>query len=465
LKFSNGRLSAAYHAQKFSFVFFWLSYQRVAQLSLSLSSETGKLCVEVVAMEVDSTTSNYFAAGKTIVVAGAGIAGLSFALALRQKWPSSETPPMIIIYERDTEQSGVEREGYSISIRSDGLSGGMQALQKLGVLESMLRISITGIQGDRGGFSLWDTNWIEILKVKQRSPPEGLPVASMRIARYLLRRTLLEALSSHDTVRWATACTGAIQLPSGQVQVQLSNGQVQVCDFLIAADGANSRLRRTLRPDDNRCFAGAVCITGNARVPDGVPKPVTADWGLVLGGGGTGLFVSPIDQHSAVWSLSYLAAEPRRTMKQPIPKEQVNDLLEEALDRGKAFAEPFESLVRETDPLTLMVFNAMDKQPFPHNDANWKHLPAVFIGDSSHAISPFAGNGANMALMDGVELAEQISKSESLDSALARYDASSITRSKSAIRTSRWVIAIAHAQGWKLTLYILLLKILKFLMF
>jgi 2-polyprenyl-6-methoxyphenol hydroxylase-like FAD-dependent oxidoreductase len=147
------------------------------------------------------------------------------------------------------------------------------------------------------------------------------------------------------------------------------------------------------------------------------------------------------------------------------PKEQVNDLLEEALDRGKAFAEPFESLVRETDPLTLMVFNAMDKQPFPHNDANWKHLPAVFIGDSNHAISPFAGNGANMALMDGVELAEQISKSESLDSALARYDASSITRSKSAIRTSRWVIAIAHAQGWKLTLYILLLKILKFLMF
>jgi 2-polyprenyl-6-methoxyphenol hydroxylase-like FAD-dependent oxidoreductase len=415
-------------------------------------------------MRVDSTGQNHFAAGKIIVVAGAGIAGLSFALAFRQNWPSSEIPPTIILYERDAKDSGVEREGYSISIRSDGISGGMQALQKLGILEDMVRVSITGIQGDRGRFCLWDTNWTEILKVKQHTPA-GLPVASMRIVRYLLRRALIEALSPHDAIRWATACTGAVQLPGGQVAVQLSNGQTQACDLVIAADGANSKLRRTLRPEDNLCFAGAVCISGNARLPDGVPKPVTADWGLVLGGGGFGLFASPIDQHSAIWCLSYLAAEPQRTMKQPIPKDEVGDLLQEALDRGKVFAEPFESLVRATDPSTLMVFNAMDKQPFPHTSVNQKNMPVVFIGDSNHAMSPFAGNGANMALMDGIELAEQICKSESLGSALASYDELSIARSKSAIRISHWVIAIAHARGWKLALYLLLLRIVRLVMF
>lgn len=414
-------------------------------------------------MDGVQASANHFAAGKTIVVAGAGLAGLSFALALRQRWPSSHTTPTIIIYERDAKDAGVEREGYSISIRSDGASGGMQALQKLGVLESALRVSVTGIQEARGGFALWDTNWAEILKVKPRNPPEGLPVPNMRIARYLLRRTLIEALSPQDTIYWATACTGVIQLPSGQLQVELNNGQVQACDFLIAADGANSRLRRTLRPDDNLSFAGAVCIGGNARFPDGVPKPVTADWGVVLGGRGIGLFASPIDQHSAVWSLSYLAAEPRTPMKQPIPKEHVDDLLQEALDRGKLFTEPFESFVRATDPSTLMVFNAMDKQPFPHTAANRKYMPVVFIGDSNHAMSPFAGNGANMALMDGVELAEQICQAESLDSALTGYDTSSTPRSKSAIRMSHWVIAMAHAQGWKLTLYIFLLRIIRFL--
>jgi 2-polyprenyl-6-methoxyphenol hydroxylase-like FAD-dependent oxidoreductase len=337
-------------------------------------------------------------------------------------------------------------------------------LQKLGLLEEMLRISITGIQGDRGGFALWSTDWTEILKVKRRTPPEGLPVASIRIARYLLRRTLAEALSSQDTLHWATACTGANQLPNGQVEVQLGNGQVQVCDFLIAADGANSRLRRTLRPDDNLHFAGAVCISGNARLPDGVPKPVTTDWGLLLGGGGTGLFVSPIDQQSAIWSVSYLSAEQRKTMKRPIPKDQVSDLLQESLDRGKCFAEPFQTLVRATDPSTLMIFNAMDKQPFPHTKANRKDMPVIFIGDSNHAMSPFAGNGANMALMDGLELAEHFCKSTSLDSALARYDSSSMTRSKSAIRMSHWAISLAHARGWMLTFYIFLLKIISFLL-
>src|SRR2546423_391310 len=297
----------------------------------------------MVEMEAVSTAAHHFAAGKTIVVAGAGIAGLSFVLALRRKWPSSEIPPKIIIYERDAQEGGIEREGYSLSIRSDGASGGMQALQKLGLLESMLRVSITGIQNDRGGFALWDTKWAEILKVKARNPPDGLPVPNMRIARFLLRRTLIEALSSDDTIRWATACTGAVQLPTSKVQVQLSNGEVQECDFLIAADGANSKLRRALRPDDNLQFAGAVCLSGNARLPDGVPEPVTANWGLVLGGCGTGLFVSPIDQHSALWSVSYLAAEPRRTMKQPIPKDQINGLIDEALDRGKVFTEPYQS--------------------------------------------------------------------------------------------------------------------------
>ena len=415
-------------------------------------------------MEGETTKRTHFAAGKTIVVAGAGMAGLSFAVALRQKWPLSETPPKIIIYERDAEEGGVEREGYSLSIRSDGASGGIQVLQKLGLLEEMLRISITGIQGDRGGFALWNTDWTEILKVKRRTPPEGLPVASIRIARYLLRRTLVEALSPQDTLYWATACTGANQLPSGQVEVQLSNGQVQVCDFLIAADGANSRLRRTLRPDDNLRFAGAVCISGNARLPDGVPKPVTTDWGLVLGGGGTSLFASPIDQQSAIWSVSYLSAEQRKTMKQPIPKDQISDLLQESLDRGKYFAEPFQTLVRATDPSTLMIFNAMDKQPFPHTKANRKDMPVIFIGDSNHAMSPFAGNGANMALMDGLELAEHFCKSTSLDSALARYDSSSMARSKSAIRMSHWAISLAHARGWMLTFYIILLKITSFLL-
>jgi 2-polyprenyl-6-methoxyphenol hydroxylase-like FAD-dependent oxidoreductase len=172
------------------------------------------------------------------------------------------------------------------------------------------------------------------------------------------------------------------------------------------------------------------------------------------------MFASPIDQHSAVWSVSYLAPAPRQEMRQPIPQRYVDGLLQEALSLGSAFAEPYESLVRATDPATLMIFNARDKLPFAHTRENRKDMPIAFIGDSNHAMSPFAGNGANMALMDGVDLAEQICEAESLEAALTAYDALSMPRSKSAIRMSHFSIDAAHSSGWKLQFYILLLKVL-----
>ncbi|KAK9343611.1 hypothetical protein V1522DRAFT_446216 [Lipomyces starkeyi] len=157
---------------------------------------------------------------------------------------------------------------------------------------------------------------------------EGLPASSMRIARNVLRRMLVDAVSSEDTVKWITTCTGAVQLPNGKVQVQLSNGQANECDLLVAKDGAHSRIRSILRPNDKLLFAGAVCIAGNSRFPSGVPEPVNRDWGCVLSGNGTRVFVSPVDQHSAVWSFRYLD-EPRKRLKPPLSKEEIDCLIRE----------------------------------------------------------------------------------------------------------------------------------------
>ncbi|KAK3052413.1 hypothetical protein LTR09_006623 [Extremus antarcticus] len=120
--------------------------------------------------------------------------------------------------------------------------------------------------------------------------------------------------------------------------------------------------------------------------------------------------------------------------------------MEEARRCGKAFAEPFAQLLDYTNPATLKVFNAMDKLPINH--AELPDIPVVFIGDSNHAVSPFAGNGANIALMDGIDLATELCQTQGLFTARANFDKKSMARSTRTLKSSHVIITIAHSSGW-----------------
>lgn len=81
------------------------------------------------------------------MVAGAGISGLAFAFSLHKLWLSksldSAPPPLITLYKRDSCAVLEGREGYGLSLRNDRPSKGIQALQKMGLLDRMLEASIS----------------------------------------------------------------------------------------------------------------------------------------------------------------------------------------------------------------------------------------------------------------------------------------------------------------------------------
>ncbi|KAF2185726.1 FAD/NAD(P)-binding domain-containing protein [Zopfia rhizophila CBS 207.26] len=429
------------------------------------------------------SSQTHFLSTQRILISGAGISGLAFAISLHKLWPSisASPPPHLTLYERDPCAVPSGREGYSLSLRSDRPSAGIQTLQKMGMLDKLLAVCVgalgeenrEGKTGEEGGFVVWDRDWKEVLKVRSKTP-EGCPVAGMRITRANLRRTLVEAVEELPGVeiQWGTSITGISQTGEGATKVELSDGRTQECDILIAADGSNSKIRSILRPNDGLKFAGPVCIAGTSDLSTS-PSNKDNEFGMVLSGTGSCLFLAPVDTKSLVWCLSWKVTAPQTSKKQPLTPEEHNKILDEARQKGiPAYGKRFADMIEKTDESTLMKFNAMDKQGFPHTgryiqadgfqSANGK---IVFLGDANHAVSPFAGNGANLALMDGWDFAESLCRSGSLEDAVKKYDRLAVGRAKKVVSISHFNILTAHSKGWALWCWMWVIRLMKLLFF
>ncbi len=155
------------------------------------------------------------------------------------------------------------------------MSGGMLALQQLDLLDEVLEASVLRSEGGKGGFHLWDRDFRPILRFRTpEKPPNGLPVHGDRIARYLLRQCLIDALPESCEVRWGTSCETAERLEDGRMRVLFSGGRSGECDLLVAADGANSKTRAALRLKDVLKHAGVSMIAASARFEDDVPDDI-----------------------------------------------------------------------------------------------------------------------------------------------------------------------------------------------
>lgn len=126
-------------------------------------------------------------------------------------------------------------------------------------------------------------------------------------------------------------------------------------------------------------------------------------------------------------------------MRDPSP-EQAEAFVQKALSVGAMYEEPWPTIVQNTDPKTTRVYPLYDRPPF-HNDLTY--------GDSNHAVSPFAGNGANLALLDGRDLAERLCVAEdSLEDVVTYYDEVAMPRAAQSLKFSRDRIGTGHSKGF-----------------
>jgi 2-polyprenyl-6-methoxyphenol hydroxylase-like FAD-dependent oxidoreductase len=389
-------------------------------------------------------------AGKRIIVTGAGLAGLAFATALDQSWPDGHPKPELVLYERSLKELDREREGYTMSIKSES---GLKALKELGLLEKALSHSTVGHNGIETAPTIWNSKWQPQLDLNATRKPSqagaAIPPTGIRLVRYMLRDMLLNAVPPHTTIHWGKGCEKAQLLPNDRVRVTLTDASTSDCDLLIAADGANSTIRASLLPAQSLAYAGVVCYMGTSRFPPGEkPTPhAKGKWGINLSSKGVPFLTFPVDATTTVWALSYRSAQPRERVRGTEAIAHRRELLEEVHQRGSHLQSPFREIVQATDPRTLQVFSAAHKPPLSHA-ALLPSTNVVLIGDANHPVTPFSGSGANMALLDAVVLAQQLACCGSVGAAISAFDAESIPRARKAFNRARFTIAVLHARGF-----------------
>jgi 2-polyprenyl-6-methoxyphenol hydroxylase-like FAD-dependent oxidoreductase len=312
-------------------------------------------------------------------VVGSGPAGLTFARVMHR-----HGHPVTVV-ERDPSPDA-RPPGGTLDLH-EGL--GQLALDKAGLLNEFGALSRP--EGQAMRILAPDGT---VLRDWRPGPDER---ANPEIDRGLLRDLLLGPLD----VRWGRGVTRVVPGTPEGVRVHFADGRQETFDLVVGADGAWSRTRPAVS-EVTPHYTGVTSVEtslddvdtrhpGLARlVGDGSVAAYGANRSLVAqrnSGGHVKVYAkfrAPLDWHA---HLDLADGEAVRASLLALFDGWAGPVLD-LLRHGAAFAHrPFHSL------------------PVGHT---WAHVPGVtLLGDAAHLMPPL-GAGANLAMLDGAELAEAV---------------------------------------------------------
>lgn len=335
-----------------------------------------------------------------IAILGAGVAGMSTALALTGQGHR------IRLYERRPSETTM---GAGVVLWPNA---GF-VLEQLGLLPDIVAIS-----GHLRAMRCIDRHGAPFKHVDIGELDRHMGFATRSILRRDLQAVLARHVAAHDIeVRFGHCATAIDAGTDGRAIVRFDNGSTIAPDLVIGADGRmNSVARRHVAGDATPVYQGFVNWIGVAQsdVPLVDDVSIFDYWGRRERFG-----IVALDRHRVYWAAARAEAaiDDNNYNDDEAAPDDPGPLLERLFDGWPA---PIADVMRATPPGTIAKIRVHDLDPVDV----WHRGNVLLIGDAAHAPLPTSGQGACQALEDAWHLARYLDehgKDNDLDAALSSF--------------------------------------------
>jgi 2-polyprenyl-6-methoxyphenol hydroxylase-like FAD-dependent oxidoreductase len=324
-----------------------------------------------------------------IAIVGGGPGGLMLARLLQMRGFEPT------VFERDS-HAGDRPQGGSLDLHGDT---GQRAMRLADLEKEFSAAARPEDQGDR----LYDQNGMLLFD------RDGGGDVRPEIDRTALRQILLDSLAS-GSLRWGSKVEAVNPLAGGGYSV-VCGGTVERFDVVVGADGAWSRVRPLLT-EVKPVYEGVTLVELGFDAKRHAKVDALVGGGKMFAVGDNRVLIAQRNGHGHIRGYAGLRLD--ENAAQEWTAEEPARVRAALMHIFAGWAPALTSLIEAGDFIAVRPLYAL---PIGHT---WQSRAGItLLGDAAHLMSPFGGEGVNLALADAVDLANALISGEGWQAVVA----------------------------------------------